>query len=100
MDFSKPSEPKFVLTDINNPVEEAVSLSAVTLKKSGIKLQKSLAENLPLCKVDQNLIEETVSNLINNAVEAMKSMEKDKLINVTSASDHNRIFVRISDSGL
>ena len=99
MDFSKPGEPKFALTDINKPVEEAVNLTAVTLRKSGIKLQMSLAENLPLCKVDHNLIEETVLNLINNAAQAMKLMEEGKLINVTSASEHNRIIVRISDSG-
>ena len=99
MDFSKPGEPKFTMTDINKPVEEAVNLSAVTLRKSGIKLQMSLAENLSLCKVDHNLIEETVLNLINNAAQAMKPMEEGKQINVTSASEHNRIIVRISDSG-
>jgi signal transduction histidine kinase len=76
-----------------------VNLTAVTLRKSGVKLQKSLAENLPLCKVDDNLIEETVLNLINNAAEAMKFMEEGKLINVTSALEHNRIIVRVLDSG-
>ena len=99
MDFSKPGEPKFALTDINKPVEEALNLTAVTLRKSGIKLQKSLAEKNSLCKLDHNLIEETVLNLINNAAQAMKTMEEGKQINVTSASEHNRIIVRISDSG-
>ena len=45
MDFSKPSEPKFVLMDINHHIEEALSLSSVTLRKRGIRLEKALDEN-------------------------------------------------------
>lgn len=41
MDFTKPGEPKFALTDINKPVEEAVNLTAVTLRKSGFDRQGS-----------------------------------------------------------
>ena len=42
MDFSKPSEPKFALIDINHPVMEAINLTAVTLRKSGIKVETKI----------------------------------------------------------
>ncbi|UCF90278.1 MAG: PAS domain S-box protein [Desulfobacterales bacterium] len=99
MDFSKPSEPKFVTININQPIEEAINLTAVTLRKNGIQLEKNLTDNLPLCLADPNLIEEMVLNLINNAAEAMQSMEGDKQLAVSSSGAMDRILIRVSDSG-
>ena len=99
IDFSKPSEPKLVLTDINQPIEEAINLSSVTLRKSGIKIEKILANDLPLCHVDPLLIEEVILNLVTNATEAMKNMDGVKIIKVTSSMKKNSILMRVSDSG-
>jgi signal transduction histidine kinase len=99
IDFSKPSEPKLVLTDINQPIEEAINLSSVTLRKSGIKIEKILANDLPLCHVDPLLIEEVILNLVANATEAMKNMDGVKIIKVTSSMKKNSILMRVSDSG-
>ncbi|OGP90118.1 MAG: hypothetical protein A2157_17430 [Deltaproteobacteria bacterium RBG_16_47_11] len=99
MDFSKPTEPKFILTDINQPIEEAINLSSVTLRKSGIALSKALAEDLPPCHVDPHLIGQVILNLITNAAEAMKNTEGAKRIEVTSSMQGNRIVLSVSDSG-
>ena len=99
MDFSKPGEPKFSMIDINEPVKEAVNLTVTTLRKSGIKLEADLAENLPACKADAHLIEEMVLNLINNAAEAMRTIEGAREITVTTGTQNERIHIRVSDSG-
>jgi PAS domain S-box-containing protein len=99
MDFSKPSEPKLILTDINPPIEEAINLSSATLRKSGIQIEKALAKDLPLCHADPLLIEEVILNLITNATEAMKNVNGDKKIDVTSSVKNDRIIVTVSDSG-
>jgi len=99
MDFAKPSEPKFLATNINQPINKAIELSSVTLRKSGIKVEKALDKNLPPCNADPNLIEEVILNLITNADEAMKNKEGDKKIEVASSVKNNFILVRISDSG-
>ena len=99
MDFSKPSEPKLILTDINQPIEEAMNLSLVTLRKSGIQIEKALAKDLPPCHMDPLLIEEVILNLITNATEAMKSIDGVKIIKVISSVKKHRILVRVSDSG-
>jgi PAS domain S-box-containing protein len=99
MDFAKPSEPRFVSTDMNRPIDEAINLSAVTLRKSEIKIEKCLAQTLPPCHADPNLIEEVVLIPINNAAEAMKHMEGDKKILIKSSCENNRILVNVSDSG-
>jgi PAS domain S-box-containing protein len=99
MDFSKPSEPRFMRTNINQPIQNALDLSLVTLQKAGIVLGKSLAMNLPLCNADPHLIEQVILNLITNAKEAMKNMVNGKTINVVSSAQNDWIVVTISDSG-
>jgi len=99
MDFSKPGEPRFVPISINQPIKEAIQLSSVTLRKSGIKFEKELSEDLPQCKADPHLIEEVILNLITNAAEAMKGVEVDKKIEITSSMGNKRILIKVSDSG-
>ncbi|MBW1709759.1 MAG: PAS domain S-box protein [Deltaproteobacteria bacterium] len=99
MDFSKPSEPKFVFADINHPIGEAIDLSAVSLRKSGIKIEKVLSENLPKCRIDPHLIEAVILNLITNAAEAMKNVNGLKQIEVSSSVMGEGVVVKVSDSG-
>jgi signal transduction histidine kinase len=99
MDFAKPSEPKLTLVDINEPITDAINLTEVTMRKSGIQIKKSLADDLPLSYADKNLIEEMVLNLLNNAAEAMKAMAAGKNIAVASFVEGDHIIIQVSDSG-
>jgi len=99
MDFSKPGSPYFVFTDINKPVEAAIGLSAATLRKSDVHIEKELAPDLPACDIDPHLIEEVMLNLINNAAEAMSHMSTGKSIKIVSSLQDDSIAVTISDSG-
>jgi PAS domain S-box-containing protein len=99
MDFSKPSEPKLVLGDINEPVKEAVDLSLVTLRKSGIQIDMELDDQIPRCHIDPPLIEEVVLNLITNASDAMRETTEKKRIRVISSKKQDRILLKVADSG-
>lgn len=100
MDFSRPSEPKLVHIDINKPIEDALSLSSVMLRKSGIEITTALAQDLPPCLADYQLIEQVILNLIRNAAEAMKAMEAGKKIRVISlATGEGKVLVSVADSG-
>jgi PAS domain S-box-containing protein len=99
VDFSKPSEPRFTMTDINQPIKEAIALASVTLRKGGIAIEKALAKDLPQCRADPHLIEQVILNLITNAAEAMEGMQKAKKIRITSSVKKRRLLVTVSDSG-
>ena len=99
MDFSRPSEPKFIRADINTPVAEAVNLSAVTLRKSGVRLETNIAPNLRACRIDPHMIEQVILNLISNASEAMKHMDSNKIISVSTEQLQDAVCVHVSDSG-
>ena len=99
MDFSKRSTPKFKKIDINQPIREALHLTAVMLRKSGIKTETSLEDPLPPCFADPNQIEEVLLNLINNAAEAMHGKITVKKISLTSAHKDEHIEITVSDTG-
>ena len=99
MDFSKPGFPKMVRTDINESLEEAVKLSMVTMRKNDIKIEKSLAPNLPQCYADPHLIEQVVLNLITNAAKAMETSNGDKRVEIKSSARNNTLSIQVADSG-
>lgn len=99
MDFSKPSEPKFVFTDINQPIKDAVELSATTLRKSGILFEYSYADHLQKCNIDPQMIEQVILNLITNAAEAMKNSDKEKRLAISSYLEDNYVCICVNDSG-
>ncbi|MGV7223930.1 MAG: ATP-binding protein, partial [Nitrospinales bacterium] len=99
MDFAKPGEPRLALIDLNQPLQEAINLSAVTMRKTGVSLESELSEDLPPCQADSNQIEEMALNILNNAAEAMKTMGAGKRIVVASALEDQGILLTFSDSG-
>ncbi len=99
MDFSKPMEPKLVPIDIGKPIEDALALSSVTLRKTGIVIETDLSGDLPPCIADAQLVEHVILNLITNASEAMKDMVQGKRILVSTALKGDKILVSVADSG-
>ena len=99
MDYSKPFPPRKETVDLNNVIEEAVRLSLSTLRKREIAVLKDLAPDLITCRVDAQMIEQVLVNLITNACQAMEGAEGAKLLEVASAVQDGRIVLRVSDSG-
>ena len=99
MDFSKPGLPKMERIDINESLEEAVKLSSVTMRKNGIKIEKSLAPDLPQCYADPHLIEQVVLNLITNAARAMENSNGDRFVEIKSSARNNTLSIQVADSG-
>ena len=99
MDFSKPGAPKMSRTNINESLEEAIELSSVTMRKNGVKIEKSLAPDLPQCYADPHLIEQVVLNLITNAARAMEKSNGTKFVEIKSSAQNNTLSIRVADSG-
>lgn len=99
LDFSRPTAPKLALVDLNEIIEGAINLVSVTLKKSDIKLQKSLDKDLKKCYAGAPLIEQVLLNLITNAIEAMRKADGDKKIEIISSMENDHIIIKVSDSG-
>ena len=99
MDFSKPGNPKFIMTNINENIDEVTKLTSVSLMKKGIKFIKNLDPDIPKCWNEPHLIEQVVLNLITNSAEAMKDYKGEKSIQVKTYKQENCIAISIKDSG-
>jgi PAS domain S-box-containing protein len=99
MDFSRPNSLETVLVDINQCFQEAINLSSISLRKARIEIEQSLAQGLPKCYANPNLIEQAILNLINNAAKAMEDTRGTKKIKLTSSQKNGSIVMGVSDSG-
>ena len=99
LDFSRPGAPSMGLISLNQSLEAALKLSAVSLRKKGIRIEKYLEPNLPKCYGDAQLIEQIILNLFDNSVKAMENNDSSKLIMIKTYSKNKNIYFQISDSG-
>ena len=99
IDFSRPGQLQLSLRDINIPVREAVELSRTTLRKKGIKIETNLNDDLPPIYIDPQPVEQVILNLLNNAAEAMKDLDRTKRIRVTTTKENDNLMISVSDSG-
>ena len=98
-DFARPTEPQFDMADINHPVKEAIDLAAAILRKKGVHVETDLADDLPLCRFDTQLIEQVLLNLITNAAETLNREEKRGRIGIQTRRWDDRIRICVEDSG-
>lgn len=99
MDFSKPNQPQFIMTNLNVYIDEVTKLTAVTLRKSGIEFVKDLDPAIPDCFAEPHLIEQVILNLITNAAEAMKGFSGRKCIGLKTYKKGGHVVIRIKDTG-
>ncbi|MCX5876886.1 MAG: ATP-binding protein [Deltaproteobacteria bacterium] len=98
IDFAKPGQPQLRMVDVNQPVENALSLCAAALRRDGVGLDKDLAADLPRCRLDASLIEQVLLNLLTNAAEALRPVEAKK-ISVRTVLEKEAVVIRVGDSG-
>ncbi len=99
MSFSRPIPPTFEMADVNRSIEDAVAISAITLRSHGVELTKTLQEDLPTCYADPRLLEQVILNLITNADHAMNGRKGPKRLEIRSFRDGDGIVIKVSDSG-
>ena len=99
LDFSRPTPPQMVRIDLNERLNNVLQLTAVTLRKAGIKVTMNLSPSLPHCYGDVALLEQVFLNLVQNAAHAVKKSSAEKQIDIHSYALDNLVCAVISDSG-
>ncbi|GAA5025791.1 histidine kinase [Marivirga lumbricoides] len=92
--------PKFKDEQINIILGSICLLMAKDLQKNNVNLIKSFDENLPDIKIDRELVEQVIINLVKNASESFGDVEGEKKIWISSNLDSkNRVTVTVRDNG-
>ena len=91
---------KLANEDVNLLLMGITQLMQNELSQAKITIHKNFADKLPLVKLDRELIEQVVINLIKNASESFEDTQEDRNIYVTSNLDiKNRVVISVRDNG-
>jgi PAS domain S-box-containing protein len=88
--------------DINEAIEEVVSLTQSELQRNKVALRMDLGADLPLVTGDRVQLQQVVMNLILNGVQAMSALENHEreLVIRTRSGAGDEVRVSVRDSGI
>jgi len=95
--FVRPAEPQLVPVDINRLVNSVLDARQRDFVSSKITVEKRLAETLPATKADPSQLEQVLTNLIINAVQAMAP--KPGTLAVKTEENGFNVRISVSDTG-
>jgi len=84
---------------VNTAVRNALRLAQTTIRKSGVKLELKLTENLPLIEGNLQNIEQIILNIIINAIQSIDHDHGHVEITTGFQIKDGRIYIRIEDNG-
>ena len=90
------------LLDINEVIQEVVSLTHSEIQKSGVVLKMNLAASLPRVSGDRIQLQQVILNLVMNGIEAMNTVTdrpREMMIR-SSAHESDKVLVAVQDSGI
>jgi PAS domain S-box-containing protein len=87
--------------DINKAIREIIVLTQAELQRNGIRLETRLGDGLPLVPGDRVQLQQVITNLIVNAVDAMSGIGGGprELTIVSNGDDLNNLAVEVRDTG-
>ncbi|HEY0006284.1 MAG TPA: ATP-binding protein [Pyrinomonadaceae bacterium] len=97
--FARLPHARLETADLNEIVRQAVTLYEDRL--DGARMDVYLARVLPPAMLDAEQLKRVLVNLIDNALEALASIEGERRITVATAHDHARglLLVEVTDTG-
>lgn len=88
---------KFETIDLNDVAKKIVDNYAFHLKNKSFSLITSFDDQKLMCDADAEAIEETIINLIDNAVKYSKDKKE---IEITTGADESKVFCFVKDQGI
>jgi C4-dicarboxylate-specific signal transduction histidine kinase len=99
--LTKRTAGKSVWLDVNQMVDDTLTLVQSETSRKHVSLRTDLAGDLPQVQVDPIQIQQVILNLIVNALEAVSGldMQAREVVVVTGLGNSNEVVVTVSDSG-
>jgi PAS domain S-box-containing protein len=96
----KETAPVKALVDVNQIVAEVLHVLSDELRESGTVVETDLDADLPMIRADHVQIQQTLINLVHNAIEAMAGVtDRVKELSVSSGRREGEVLIQVRDNG-
>ncbi len=96
LNFARNTQGFYEATDVNDALEEIISIISHTLEINNIVLSVSYTKGLPLVRGDRRKLQQVFLNLIINAMDAMPRGGK---LEVSTSIERNEVIIKVMDTG-
>jgi PAS domain S-box-containing protein len=97
----KETAPVKSLTDMNQTISEVLSVLSDKLRANGVVVETKLEVDLPKLEVDHVQIQQTLINLVHNAIEAMAGVtDRAKALVLGSSRQGEELLIQVRDAGV
>lgn len=95
LDYSRPLSPQFVLTDINDLVQQSLEEFKAEFVNRKIMLRSRFVENAR-AEVDKKMLFQVLRNILANAIQAMDLYDR---LDVATYVEEDSVAISVSDTG-
>ena len=100
LSFARPGNPERKPVGLNGILEKTLDLLEPSLHADNIEVEKEITPNLPYVLADFHQMQQVLTNLINNALQAMSTERgSGKLRLRTRTKEDGRVAVEVGDNG-
>jgi two-component system NtrC family sensor kinase len=97
LSFARKTDPTVREVELNELIEEIVSISEQRARYSNVRIGKSLEDGLPLVQASPSELQQVFLNLINNAIDAIGT--SGGTIDITTRMENKHVIVDVADNG-
>jgi two-component system NtrC family sensor kinase len=97
LSFARKTDSRIHDVQVNELIQEMVSLSSQSAKYSKVIINTDLAKNIPLLKLSQSEMQQVLLNLINNSLYAME--KQGGTIDISTRLKEGHVLISVADNG-
>jgi C4-dicarboxylate-specific signal transduction histidine kinase len=101
-EFSRKAAPEMIQLDINDVIDEAITLVQHEALRHGVTIRRQPAPRMPMVRGDQIQLQQVIINLVINAVQAMATItDRERVLFIrTQRQDPGEVLVAVEDVGV
>jgi signal transduction histidine kinase len=97
--FARQRQPEKTRINVNSVCLKTLELLADQFKVHNITVVKHLADDLPETMVDARQLQQVLVHVFTNAYQAMAEQQGKRQLRITTAADHDKLWIEIADTG-